>query len=96
MDIKALFGQMDQAREKIEAVKKELDQLIVTKETGAGLVKVTVSGDKKLRALSIDESLLNKADKKMVEELIVGAANLALEEIDYKTQEVMQQHAGLL
>ena len=87
---------MDQAREKIEAVKKELDQLIVTKETGAGLVKVTVSGDKKLRALSIDESLLNKADKKMVEELIVGAANLALEEIDYKTQEVMQQHAGLL
>ena len=96
MDIKALFGQMDQAREKIEAVKKELDQLIVTKETGAELVKVTVSGDKKLRALSIDESLLNKADKKMVEELIVGAANLALEEIDYKTQEVMQQHAGLL
>lgn len=87
---------MDQAREKIEAVKKELDQLIVTKETGAELVKVTVSGDKKLRALSIDESLLNKADKKMVEELIVGAANLALEEIDYKTQEVMQQHAGLL
>ena len=96
MDIKELFGQVDQVREKIEAVKKEVDQLMITKETGAGLVKVTVRGDKKLCALSIDDSLLNKTDKEMVQDLIVGAVNLALEEIEDKMQAVMQQHGGLL
>ncbi|WP_419241587.1 YbaB/EbfC family nucleoid-associated protein [Cardinium endosymbiont of Nabis limbatus] len=96
MDIKKLFGQMDQVREKMEAVKKEVDQLTVTKETGAGLVKVTVSGAKKLQAISIDASLLNQTDQKMVEDLILGAANLALDEVDDKVQALMQQHAGLL
>ncbi len=96
MDIKKLFGQMDQVREKMEAVKKQMDQLTITKETGAGLVQVTVSGDKKLRSVSIDETLCNPTDRKMVQDLIVGAVNLALEEVDHKVQEVLQQHAGML
>lgn len=94
MDIKNLFGQMDQMRVKIEAVKKEMDQLAITKETGAGLVKVTVSGTKKLLDVSIDTTLLDKTNKKIVEDLIVGAANLALEEVDNMLQELIQTHAA--
>lgn len=94
MDIKNLFGQMDQMRVKMEAVKKEMDQLAITKETGAGLVKVTVSGTKKLLDVSIDTTLLDKTNKKIVEDLIVGAANLALEEVDNMLQELIQTHAA--
>lgn len=96
MDIKKLLGEMDQVRTKMETVKKQLDRLTVTKETGAGLVHVTVSGAKKLLSISIDETLFNKTDRKMVQDLVVGAANLALEEVDQKIQEVIQQHAGIL
>lgn len=87
---------MDQVRETMETVKKQMDQLTITKETGAGLVQVTVSGDKKLLAISIDETLFNRADREMVQDLILGAVNLALEEVDHKVQEVIQQQAGIL
>ena len=87
---------MDQVRETMEAVKKQIDRLTVTKETGAGLVQVTVSGDKKLLSVSIDETLFNTTDRKMVQDLILGAANLALEEVDHKVQELIQQQAGML
>ena len=86
---------MDQLRGTMEVVKKEIDKITVKKETGAGLVEVTVSGSKKLLAVSIDETLLNKTDQKMVQDLIVGAANLALEEVDHKIQEMMQKYAGI-
>lgn len=96
MDIKNLFGAMNQVQTKMEAVKKQMDQLTVTKETGAGLVRVTVNGAKKLCAISIDENLFNKADRQMVQDLIVGAVNLALEEVDDKIQAVIQEHATML
>ncbi|MGI2262019.1 YbaB/EbfC family nucleoid-associated protein [Candidatus Cardinium hertigii] len=96
MDIKNLFGAMNQVQTKMEAVKKQMDQLTVTKETGAGLVRVTMSGTKKLCAISIDENLFNKKDRQMVQDLIVGAVNLALEEVDDKIQAVIQEHAAML
>ncbi|WP_243017955.1 MULTISPECIES: YbaB/EbfC family nucleoid-associated protein [Candidatus Cardinium] len=95
MDIKKLFGEMDQLRGTMELVKKQIEQITITKETGAGLVQVTVSGGKKLLSVSIDETLLNKSDQKMVQDLIVGATNLALEEVDHKIQEMMEKHAGM-
>ncbi|MGI2298840.1 YbaB/EbfC family nucleoid-associated protein [Candidatus Cardinium hertigii] len=96
MDIKNLFGAMKQVQSKMEAVKKQMDQLTVTKETGAGLVQVTVNGTKKLCSISIDEKLLNKTDRQMVQDLIVGAVNLALEEVDHKIQRVIQEDAAML
>ncbi|CDG49791.1 YbaB/EbfC family nucleoid-associated protein [Cardinium endosymbiont of Bemisia tabaci] len=96
MDIKNLFGAMNEVQAKMEGVKKQLDQLTVTKETGAGLVQVTVNGSKKVCAISIDEKLLNKTDRQMVQDLIIGAVNLALEEVDHKIQAVIQEHAAML
>lgn len=93
MDITKLFGQMAQVREKMEGVKKQMGELEVTKEVGAGLVKVTVNGDKQLLSVWIDDSLLNKKDQKMVQDLIVGAVNLALEEVDSQVQKVIQGSA---
>lgn len=93
MDITRLFGQMDKVREKVELLKNQLSQIQVTKESGAGLVKATVNGDKQLVSILIDETLLNKKDQIMVQDLIVGAVNLALKEVDAKTQEVVQRSA---
>ncbi|WP_339044629.1 YbaB/EbfC family nucleoid-associated protein [Cardinium endosymbiont of Tipula unca] len=91
MDITRLFGQMGKVREKVEAMKQKVSQIQVTKESSAGLVKATVNGDKQLTSISIDEILLNKKDQIMVQDLIVGAVNLALKEVDAKTQEIMQE-----
>ncbi|ROT47065.1 YbaB/EbfC family nucleoid-associated protein [Candidatus Cardinium hertigii] len=93
MDITKLFGQVEQVRKKMEEFKQEMAQVEVTKETGAGLVKATVNGNKELLSVSIDPSLLNKQDQKMVQDLIVGAVNLALEEVENKVQAVIQKSA---
>ncbi|AWN81872.1 MAG: YbaB/EbfC family nucleoid-associated protein [Candidatus Cardinium sp.] len=90
MDITKLFGQMDQFRKKMETLQQQMGQLVLTKEAGAGLVKVTVNGNKQLTAVTIDESLFQTKDKKIIEELIIGATNLALTEIEEKIQTAIQ------
>ncbi|TDG95496.1 YbaB/EbfC family nucleoid-associated protein [Cardinium endosymbiont of Culicoides punctatus] len=93
MDITKLFGQMDRFQEKMEKMQDQIHQIQVTQETGAGLVKATVGGDKQLVSISVDEMLLNKKDQIMLQDLIVGAVNLALREVDAKTQEIIHKNA---
>ena len=90
MDITKLFGPMEQVRDKMEAVKKQMAQLEIKKETGAGLVKATVNGEKQLVSISIDPTLLNIKDQKMLQDLLIGAINLALEEVESRVQDLIQ------
>ena len=57
-----------------------LERLEITGTSGAGLVKVTVNGKNETRRVEIDPSLFVPADKGVVEDLIVAAANDALDE----------------
>ncbi|HLP34760.1 MAG TPA: YbaB/EbfC family nucleoid-associated protein [Amoebophilaceae bacterium] len=88
-----LFEQFGQIQEKIKDLQRQLAQLNVTKETGAGLVKATVNGNKQLLSISIDEVLLHPKDRVMLQDLIVAAVNAALEEVDQHTQEAIQKNA---
>jgi len=92
MDITKLFGEMGKFQSQMETIHKQTAQLRVTKETGAGLVKLTMSGDKKLLALTIDDTLLHTKDKEMMQDLIIAAVNAALQEVDRKIQETVQEN----
>ena len=92
MDFTKIFGQMGQFHSQMENLHKQMADLKVTKETGAGLVKVTMNGEKKLLMLSIDDAILNAQDKDMLQDLIIAAVNAALEEVDHNIQDVIQHN----
>jgi DNA-binding YbaB/EbfC family protein len=59
-------------------------------EAGAGMVKVTVNGDRKVVKIDMDESLITPQDKEMLSDLIVAATNIAMEQIEGKIKEEMK------
>ncbi len=72
-DMAKLMKQAQEMQEKMADAQAKLDEVEVTGEAGAGMVKATVTAKGKLRALSIDPSLFTPDDREVVEDLIVAA-----------------------
>lgn len=83
-----LMKQAQEMQAKMQAAQEELAGLEVTGESGAGLVKVVMTGKHDARRVSIDASLLGE-DKDMLEDLVAAAINDAARKIESLTQEKM-------
>jgi len=90
-----LMKQAQQMQENMQKLQVKLAEMEVEGESGAGLVKVTMTGKHDVKRVSIDPSLLAD-DKDMLEDLIAAAVNDAVRKIDSVTQEKMSSAtAGL-
>ena len=86
-----LAGLMKQAQAMQDNMKKAQDQLAqieVEGQSGAGLVKVTMTCRHDVKRVSIDDSLL-KDDKDMLEDLVAAAMNDAVRRAETMIQEKM-------
>ena len=72
-----LMKQAQQMQENMKKMQEQLAQVEVEGQSGAGLVKVTVTCRNDVKRIAIDPSLLSD-DKDMLEDLIVAAMNDAL------------------
>jgi len=75
-DLKGLLETAQRIQSEVARVREELARKVVEGETGGGLCRCTVNGRGEVLSLTIDPSIVG--DKKMVEDLAVGAINLAL------------------
>ena len=89
-----LFGKLQEAQQKMQEKKANLSNVIVEGEAGEGAVKVTISGDREVRSISIDDKLLAPDKKEELEDLLITALNRAMENAEKKWQEEMQGVAG--
>ena len=95
--LKDLGGLMQQAQamqQKMQELQATLERLEIVGSSGAGLVKVTVNGKNETRKVEIDASLFVPADKGVVEDLIVAAANDARTKVEQTVQEQMRSITG--
>lgn len=86
-----LAGMMKQAQAMQDNMKKMQDQLAqieVEGQSGAGLVKITMSCKNDVKRVVIDPSLLAD-DKDMLEDLVAAAFNDAVRKAEATTQEKM-------
>jgi DNA-binding YbaB/EbfC family protein len=89
-DFMNMMNKVKEAQAKIKEAQSKLAHLQATAESGAGLVKVKVNGERKVLTIEIDESLFNPADKDMLSDLTVAAINKAMVEIEVKIKEHMK------
>ena len=75
MNILNIIKQAGEVQAKVKAMQDELETLEFTGESGAGLVKLTLSGKSDMRKLSIDPSLLKAGGAEMLEDLVMAAFN---------------------
>jgi nucleoid-associated protein EbfC len=86
-----LAGLMKQAQQMQENLKKAQDELALIEvegQSGAGLVKVTMTCKHDVKRVTIDPSLISE-DKDMLEDLVAAAVNDAVRRVDIATQEKM-------
>ena len=86
-----LAGLMKQAQAMQDNLKKAQDELAtieVEGQSGAGLVKVTMTCKHDVKRVTIDPSLLAD-DKDMLEDLVAAAINDAVRRVESTTQEKM-------
>ncbi len=91
MDITNMFGKIKEMQSKLKEVQENLDRITAEGESGGGMVKALVNGRKKLISIDIEESLLSPDDKTMLQDLVVAAINIALQNVEVKSNEEIQK-----
>jgi len=89
-DLMGMMGKVKEMQGKMKEVQEKVSKLQLTSESGAGLVKATINGNRQIIKLDIDDSLLNIADKEVLQDLITAAINKAVQDIDLKIKDEMQ------
>ena len=85
--------QAQQMQEQMQRAQEELAAMEVEGESGAGMVKVTMTGRHDVRRVNIDASLMSE-DKEMLEDLLAAAVNDAVRRIEAAQKEKMGSVAG--
>lgn len=89
LDMGNMMKQVQKMQAEMAKAQAELENKIITEESGGGMVKATVNGKKELISLSIDESVLKDNDKEMIEDLVVAAVNKALQKAGKMVEDEM-------
>jgi len=88
-DMAKMMKAAQEMQTKMADLQEEMHNLMVTGESGAGLVKATCTAKGELKSLDIDPSIFNGDDKEVVEDLILAAIKDAQNKASDKAQEEM-------
>ena len=86
-----IYSQMMQ--ERLQKAQDEIARMEVTGESGAGLVKVTMTGAHEVRRVEIDDTVFSD-DKDICEDLIAAAFNDANRRVEEQSKEKMASVTG--
>lgn len=83
-----MMKQAQQMQANMQKAQEELANVEVTGQSGAGMVKITMTGKHDVKRVQIEDSLFED-DKEMLEDLIAAAINDAVRQVEKTTQERM-------
>ncbi len=76
-DLMGMMGKLKETQQKIEETKKRLDSVLIDEQSSDGLLKVTLTANRKVKSIEVDDSLLE--DKEQLEDYLVLVMNKAIE-----------------
>ena len=88
-----MMKQAQMMQERLQKAQDEIAKMEVVGESGAGMVKITVTGNHEVRRVSIDDSLFTD-DKDILEDLLAAAFNDAHRRIEEQSKEKMGAVTG--
>lgn len=87
-DLSGMMNKLQEAQQKIEETKKRLDTVLIDEET-SGKIKVTVTANREIKSIQVDESLLN--DQEELEDYLVLTLNKAIK----RANEINEQEMAI-
>ena len=88
-----LMKQAQVMQERMQKMQEEVAKMEVTGESGAGMVKITITGSHNVRRVAIDPSLMAD-DQEMLEDLIAAAFNDAVRRAEEQNKAKMADITG--
>jgi len=76
-DMMGMMGKLKETQQKVEATKKRLDTVTLTEKSPENLVEVTITANRKVTEIKIDDNLLQ--DKEQLEDYLILTVNKAID-----------------
>ena len=75
-DMMGMMGKLKETQQKVAETKKRLDTVTIEETVADGLIKVTITANRDVKDISVDESLLT--EREQLEDYIVLVMNKAI------------------
>jgi DNA-binding YbaB/EbfC family protein len=76
-DLMGMMGKLKETQQKIEDTKKKLDSVLIEEQSNDGLLKVTLTANRKIKSIDFDDNLMS--NKEQLEDYLVLVLNKAIE-----------------
>ena len=76
-DIMGMMGKLKETQKKVEETKERLNSVIIDETSSDGLLKVSLTANRAIKAIDIDNELLE--DKEQLEDYLILTLNKAME-----------------
>ncbi|MBT8270012.1 MAG: YbaB/EbfC family nucleoid-associated protein [Flavobacteriaceae bacterium] len=76
-DLMGMMGRIQETQKKVEETKERLNSVLIDEASSDGLLKVTITANRKIKDVVIAEELLN--DKDQLQDYLVMVLNNAIE-----------------
>ncbi len=93
MGLARQLPQLAKLREEMERFQQKVGQLHADGDAGAGTVRVRVNGKQEVLSCTISDEAFKTGDREMLEEMVRGAVNQALEKVRLLVAEETQKMA---
>jgi DNA-binding YbaB/EbfC family protein len=84
-----MMAQLQKMQQQLAEAQEKLAEETVTATAGGGAIKVVMTGDQKCQSVEINPDLLKDADAEMLQDLVLSAVNMALEQSRELQQKLM-------
>lgn len=89
-----MMAQIQRMQKQMEEAQAKLAEETVSATTGGGAIKVTMTGDQKCKSVEISPEFLKDADAEMLQDMVLSAVNLALDESRALQEKLMGPISG--
>lgn len=76
-DLSGMMDKLKQTQQKVEETKQRLNTVLIDENGADGKIKVTVTANREIKAIQIDDALLNDAEE--LEDYLIITINKALQ-----------------
>lgn len=90
-----LMKQAQKMQDDMQKAKEELVSSEFTAKSGGGMVEVVMTGDKKIKSVSISKEIVDPDDVEMLQDLVIAAINDAVSQIEKVEKENMPNIPGM-
>ena len=92
LNMNQLMKQAKKMQEDVTKSQEEISAKEFESTAGGGAISVVVSGDKKVKSITISKDVVDPDDVEMLQDLIIKCINDAMSKVDDATSQVLGQY----